>query len=319
VGRADGLVSPSVAEPVPVVVGPLGESGIGAAFAEVDGIVPTMAGDFDEVIAALEQAEVLVTYLWSDDWLDSALHWVQSVSVGTDQFPVEAMAERGVVLTSAHGIHEVQVAEHALAALLAMTRGIATAVRQQEKRIWQWPPVFELDGMTLGILGLGHIGEGVARRASALGMHVIGTKRNPGGYDGAAAEVFSPSGTLEVCRRSDAVIVTLPLTRETERIVGRPELEALEGGWLVNVGRGPVIDHDALAGFMQQGLLRGAALDVFEVEPLPLDSPLWSLPNVLITPHLAGHSPRYGEKLASVFSRNLAAFKGESDWINRVV
>jgi phosphoglycerate dehydrogenase-like enzyme len=251
--------------------------------------------------------------------MGSGLRWIQSVSAGTDQFPLAELSAGGTVLTSARGIHEPQVSEHALGLLLAMTRGIAVAVTQQQRKEWKWTRAIELQGMTLGVLGLGTIGEGVARRAVAFGMKVIGTKSHPEGYEGAAAEVFPPSQTREVFHRADAVIITLPGGEGTKRLVGREELEALRGGWLVNVGRGAVIDEAALISAMRDGVLAGAALDVFEQEPLPADSPLWDLPGVVISPHMAGASPKYGERLAALFARNLVAYRGNAEWVNRVV
>ena len=200
-----------------------------------------------------------------------------------------------------------------------MTRGIARAAVQQPSRTWAWLPSVELHGMTLGVLGLGVIGEGVARRAAAFGMRVIGTKSHPEAYRGVAEEVYSPKETLEVFRRADAVVITLPGGDATRHLVGAAELEALRGGWLVNVGRGAVIDETALIAAMEAGVLAGAALDVFAVEPLAADSPLWTLPGLLISPHMAGASPRYGERLAALFQRNLGAFLGEGEWENRVV
>jgi phosphoglycerate dehydrogenase-like enzyme len=308
-----------VTDSIGVVVGPIGGTGIAEAIAAVAGVRATVVGDMAAMPAAVAQAPVLVTFRWSDDWVIPGLRWIQSVSAGTDQYPLAALAANGTVLTSARGIHEVQVSEHALGMLLAMTRGIGVTARQQGQSVWKWTPVVELSGMTLGVLGLGVIGEGVARRAAAFGMRVIGTKSHPGDYSGVAAEVFPPEQTLEVFRRADAVVITLPGGDATRHLVGEAELEALRGGWLVNVGRGPVVDEVALVAAMQLGVLAGVALDVFETEPLPADSPLWSLPGVLITPHMAGSSPRYGERLAALFTRNLAAYRGMGAWENRVV
>lgn len=305
--------------PVRVVVGPLGGAGIAEAIAAVDGIRAVIVRSPDEVPAALAGAPILVTFRWSDSWVVPGLRWIQSVSAGTDQFPLGALAGNGTVLTSARGIHEVQVSEHAIGLLLAMTRGIATAAVQQQSRTWKGTPALDLHGMTLGVLGLGTIGEGVARRAVAFGMRVIGTKAHPAGYTGVADEVFAPHDTIEVFRRADAVVITLPGGEDTRCLVGREELEALRGGWLVNVGRGAVIDEEALVAALRDGVLAGAALDVFATEPLPIDSALWDLPGVLITPHMAGASPRYGERLAVLFARNLAAFRGSGEWENRVV
>ncbi|HEX5630955.1 MAG TPA: D-2-hydroxyacid dehydrogenase [Acidimicrobiia bacterium] len=308
-----------VTAPVRVVVGPVGGSGIGESIAAVAGVEVTVIKEKDAVPVALESAAVLVSFRWSGSWLTPGLRWIQSVSAGTDQFPLSELAANGTVLTSARGIHEPQVSEHAIGLLLSMTRGIATAVRQQHDSEWKWTRAVELQGMTLGVLGLGIIGEGVARRAAAFGMTVIGTKANPTAYRGAAVEVFPPERTREVFSRSDAVIITLPGGEGTRHLVGREELEALRGGWLVNVGRGAVIDEVALIAALRDGVLAGAALDVFETEPLPADSPLWTLPGVVISPHMAGASPKYGERLAALFARNLKAFQGTGEWENRVV
>lgn len=301
------------------VVGPLGGSGIAETVAAVPGIDATIVSRREQMLPALQGVPVVVTYAWSDDWLGVDLRWIQSVSAGTDQFPIDELRARGVVLTSATGIHEVQVSEHALGLLLAMTRGIDRAIANQQTRTWARTEVHELNGMTLGVLGLGVIGEGLARRASALGMRVIGTKRDPSSYDGVAERVLGPDGTLEVCRQADAVVITLPGTPETRGLVGTAELEALRGGWLVNVGRASVIDAAALIAAVRSETLAGVALDVFEEEPLPPESPLWDLPNVIISPHLAGLSPRYGERLAALFARNLEAYRGTGEWVNRVV
>ncbi len=131
--------------------------------------------------------------------------------------------------------------------------------------------------------------------------------------------MFGPDDTIEVFRRADAVIVTLPGGEETAGLVGADELDALEGGFLVNVGRGSVVDEPALVSALESGSLRGAGLDVFAEEPLPSGYPLWRLPNAVVSPHLAGASPKYAERLAALFERNLAAYRGAGDWVNRIV
>jgi phosphoglycerate dehydrogenase-like enzyme len=142
-------------EPIRVVVGPLGGSGIAEAVAAVPGVDATIVRHRHEMPSALTGVPIVVTFGWSDEWLSPDLRWIQSVSAGTDQFPVDALRGRGVTLTSATGIHEVQVSEHALGLLLAMTRGIAQAVANQQSRAWSRTEVTELSGMTLGVLGLG--------------------------------------------------------------------------------------------------------------------------------------------------------------------
>jgi len=308
-----------MSEPVTVVVGPPGRRATVDALRAVDGVGDVLDPEPEAMTAALTDAAVLVTYGWEDDWLDSGVRWIQSYSAGVEQFPIDRLGTAGVVLTSAVGIHGVQVSEHVFGLLLGMSRGIAAAARNQRDAIWEWPRVEDLADRTMAVLGLGAIGESVARKARAFGMSVIGTKRSPEGYEGSADEVLGPQDTLEVCRRADVVVAVLPDTAETTGIIGPAEFAAMDGGWFINVGRGSAVDEDALLEALESGTLRGAGLDVFDTEPLPEDSPLWHAPGCLITPHVAGVSPRYGERLAELFARNLEAYRGEAEWVNRVV
>lgn len=308
-----------MSETVDIVLGAIGTPGTAEVINEVPGVGRVLTPAPSDVAAALNDAPILVTFQWSDDWLAPGLQWIQSYSAGVEQFPVDRLAEAGVVLTSAVGIHDVQVSEHAFGLLLGMTRGIAPAARQQSTHTWKWPRVTDLADKTIGILGLGVIGEAIARKALAFGMTVIGTKRSPAGYVGCASEVFGPEDTLEVFRRSDVVVSVLPDTLATRGVVGSAEFDALTGGYFINVGRGSVVDEAALVAALQAGELAGAGLDVFEQEPLAGDSLLWNLPGVVITPHVAGASPRYAERLAVLLERNLAAYRGTDAWINRVV
>jgi len=302
----------------PVVLHPLHGPGLPEALAAVPGVDLVVPDDSDQVVAALGGGiAVLATYLWEDRFLVPGLRWVQAISAGTDQFPVDAFSSAGVVLTSARGAHTPAVAEHALALLLALVRSIGPSMRDASEHAWRIRPATEIRGRTLGVLGLGSIGEEVAGLAAALGMRVIGTKRSPEGYTGIAERVLGPEGTLEVCRDADAVVVALP--RAAAPAVGAAELAALDGGWLVNVGRGSAVDEAALIEALRSGRLRGAGLDVFTAEPLPPDSPLWDLPNVVITPHAAWSSDRLSPRVAEVFAANLAAYRGEAPWRNRLV
>jgi phosphoglycerate dehydrogenase-like enzyme len=261
-----------------------------------------------------------VTYRWEDRFLAGPLRWVQAISAGLEQFPIDAFRARDLRLTSAGGAHAPAVAEHAVALLLTLVRRIGEAMRDVPERGWvPYRSAYEVSGRTLGVLGLGTIGEEVARRAAGLGMRVIGSKRRPDRYDGVAEWVVSPEGTLEVCREAHAVVVALPHAEDTVGLVGREELAALRGGWLVNVGRGSVVDEPALVEALQEGTLLGAGLDVFAVEPLPPDSPLWELSNVVITPHSAWSSDRLAARLGDLFAKNLDAYRGLGEWHNLVV
>lgn len=293
--------------------------GVEVALRSIEGVELIEASDDDQVIDALRSAPVLVAFRWDDRFLTDSLEWVQSISAGVEQFPVRELARREVHLTSARGVHGPQVAEHAFALLLSLTRAVGVSMRDAEHRRWRPRMGFELGGTTLGILGLGTIGEEIARRAAAWGIRVIGTKGHPDAYDGVASEVYGPDGTVEVFRRSDAVVSVLPDLPETVGIVGAEAFDAFDGGWFVNVGRGSAVDEAALLQALEGGTVRGAGLDVFVTEPLPEDSALWSHPRVVITPHTAGLSPSYGPRLADIFRANLEAFAGAGEWRNLVV
>ena len=162
-----------------------------------------------------------------------------------------------------------------------------------------------LAGRTLGILGLGAIGEAVARKARALGMRVIGTRRS-GAPTPHADRIYPPSGTDEVLEESDAIVVLLPLTPETQGLLDRQRLSRMrEGALLVNLARGGIVEEDALAESLKQGHLGGAALDVFDAEPLPPGNPLWDTPNLLITPHMGGLVGDYLDRALEIFFENL--------------
>ena len=298
-----------------IVLHPRHPRGVPEALAALD--VDLVQPEPDEVAEAVAETGVLVTWVWDDSYLGH-LRWLQSISAGHDQYPYDAFAERGVVLTSASGVHGPQMAEHAFALLLGLSRGVGVASRNAADRTWKPMMLQELSGTTLGILGLGAIGEEIARRGKAWGMRVIGTKRSLDGYSGSADEVFSPEDTAEVFRRADAVVSVLPGGEATTGLVTRGMLESL-GGWFVNLGRGNVVAESDILAAIDSGALAGAGLDVFETEPLPEDSPLWTHPRVIVTPHTGGMSPRYGQRLAAIVADNLNAFAGRGEWRNRIV
>jgi len=303
-----------------IILHPVHSPGLPGLLTEIPGVMVSVPDDDAGVATALSDgAPILMTFRWDDSFLSAGLRWIQAISAGMDQFPAEAIAERGIALTSAAGVHTPAVAEHAIALLMAVVREIGPAVRGATGRTWAPRPAREVRGLTLGVLGLGSIGEEVARLAVALGMRVIGTKRDPSGYRGSAERVVGPEGTLEICREADAVVVALPRSSETAGLVGEEELAALEGGWLVNIGRGTAVDEPALERALAAGTLRGVGLDVFATEPLPDESPLWDHHNVVITPHMAWSTDRLGQRLVEVVAANLAAFRGDGPWATRVL
>lgn len=286
--------------------------------------------DTDAMLAAAAEAEVLVVSgLWRDAVLDVApkLRFVQSISAGTDQFPKAEFKRRGIRLASAQGANERAVAEHALALLLALFRRIPEARDNQARRHWR--PMIgdpgarerELAGKTLLIVGYGRIGRRVARLATAFDMRVLATRRDvsaAGGEEG--VEVHSNASLHALLPRADAVVLTCPLTPDTERLIGADALARMKpSAVLVNVARGRVVDEPALIAALGEGRLAAAALDVTVEEPLPSASPLWALPNVLITPHTAGETEAYEENVVALLLDNLQRLARGERLMNGIV
>jgi phosphoglycerate dehydrogenase-like enzyme len=223
---------------------------------------------------------------------------IHSRSAGLDGVLFEALASSDVTLTNGRGVFSAALAEFVIAALLYFAKDLGRMRRAQAARIWEPFESERLEGRTLGVVGYGDIGRAVASRARALGMRVLALRRSPAGAeDGVLAELVA---------RSDDVVVATPLTPETQAIVGRREIAALRPhAVLVNVGRGPCVDEAALVEALSGRRIRGAALDVFEREPLAPDHPLWALDNVLVSPHCGDRARDWLERATACFLDNL--------------
>ncbi len=251
------------------------------------------------------------------------LRWVQGTAAGTGETVEEAdltatELER-VAITSASGVHIGPLAEFCLLGLLAFYKDLPRLREDQRTRRWEHRPVAELRGGTLLILGLGSIGTEVARLAKAFGMRTIGVNRR-GVSDSPHVDEAHPTSELNrLLGCADALVVTLPLTRHTRGMLDAHAIARLKSGAiLINVGRGAVIDEPALVEALREGRLAGAALDVFAEEPLPPDSPLWELPNVLISPHTAALSVRENERIVELFCENLRRYRSGVELLNRI-
>ena len=282
------------------------------------------ATDHDDARERIPDAEVVVEHGITDDLLERAdsLAWLQSLSAGVDRYDLDALAERDVLLTNASGVHANPVAEHVLALALAFERRLPRAIEQQRAHEWRRYAPGELRGRTMGVVGVGAIGGRVAELASAVGLHVLGVKRDTSTVNDAVDEVFPPEELHTVLGRSDYVVLACPLTDETAGLLGAEELASIgPEGVLINVARGAVVDQDALVRQVQGGYLGGAALDVTDPEPLPPESPLWDSSDVVVTPHMAGGSPAFPRRCAEVFVENYRRYvDGELDAMrNRVV
>ncbi len=280
--------------------------------------------------AQIPQADVvLVSGLWRNTLLARAprLKLIQSISAGVDQYDKDALKASGVRLASAQGVNARAVAEHAIALVLAMARQLHLGRDNQHQRHWRGmigdlaQREDELGGKTLVIVGLGRIGGRLAQLAKAFDMHVIGTRRDVSADRGAADEIVPDSRLPEVLPRADFVALTCPLTPQTERLIDAKALGTMKrSAVLVNVARGRCVDEPALITALSGGVIAGAALDCTVEEPLPVDSPLWAMPNVLVTPHTAGETRRYEDNVLDLLQENLdRLWRGETTLKNQVV
>jgi D-2-hydroxyacid dehydrogenase (NADP+) len=304
-------------EKATVVLHPTDLPGVAEALRAIDGVELLRPGSDDEVAAALRTAPILVTRRWRDDYLQAGLRWVQTLSAGYDQFPVQALRDAGVVLSTASGLHT-SVAEHAIGLLLTLTRDIHHSMADALERRWNPHDAAELAGRTVVIVGLGAIGQAIARRLQGWDVRLIGVTRTARGSLAGVHDVYPLSGLAEASRQASALIVAIALSPATTNLISAEVLDALGAGWVVNVSRGAVIDEAALTERLADGRLLGAGLDVFWQEPLPEDVPLWWLPNVVCTPHMAGMSPHYPQRFADLLAHNLLALAGQAHWRNRV-
>lgn len=248
------------------------------------------------------------------------LKWVQALGTGVDNIADRPALRRDVILTKMHGIHGAAVSEAAIAAMLALSREIPRIVRSQDQRKWDRFPARVLDGATVGILGVGAIAEALAPRCKALGMTVVGitsSSRTLPGFD----HMIGRDQLLAAVRDLDHLVLLTPYSPETRHIVNAAVFDAMKpSAYLVNLARGGVVDEAALLEALRAGKIAGAALDVFETEPLPPEHPFWSLPNVIVTPHLGGFYDKYVDAALAVVETNLRKFlAGDTQtMINRV-
>jgi phosphoglycerate dehydrogenase-like enzyme len=276
------------------------------------------------------EADVLViSGLWHDGLLDRAkkLRFIQAIGAGTDQFPRDELANRGIRLASARGVNAQAVAEHAIALMLALSRRLPEARDNQARRVWRGmigdlaEREDELGGKTLLVVGLGDIGGRLARLAKAFDMRVIGLRRNPAAASGAADAVHRMDELKPLLSEADFVALTCPLTKETENLVdadafGRMKPSAI----LVNVARGRVVNEAALVAALAARHIAGAGIDVTAEEPLAPSSPLWEMAQVLITPHTAGETRRYEDNVIEILRDNLGRlWRGEVRLRNEIV
>jgi len=283
----------------------------------------------EEFAARVPEAHVVVvSMMWKNDLVPAAkrLKFIQSISAGIDQYDRDVLRAHGVRLANAAGVNANAVAEHAMALILALKRHLHTGRDNQAAKHWRGMISHigdredELGGKTLLIVGLGRIGARLARLARAFDLRVVATRRDAS-RGGDADAVYGHDRLAELLPQADIVALTCPLTPETQNLIDAKALAAMKPtAHLVNVARGRVVDEDALVRALQEKRIAAAGLDVTREEPLPTASPLWAMPNVLITPHTAGETQRYEDGVIDLLLANLERlWRGETALVNQIV
>ena len=276
-----------------------------------------------EAVDAVAGAEILWLALWSLRQSSPAvaagtcLRWIHTNGAGVDFFPLDAIRERGIVLTNGSGLNSVPIAEAALMGMLAAARSLPALVRAQQGRRWarEEAGTGELNGSSALVIGMGSIGSAVGERLRALGVAVTGVRRLPAGEAG----VLGPDDWRPRLPEFDWVILTAPLTPATRHLIGAAELGAMRpGAWLINMARGGLVDEPALAAALRSGRPAGAYLDATEREPPPADSPLWDLPNLILTPHISGVTRGHDARAVDMFVQQLHRYRTGEPMLNVV-
>jgi len=274
--------------------------------------------DYKRVDSEIVNAEIVIAWSIRSEQIAAAkkLRWIHSPAAAVHQLMFPELVTSDVVLTNAREVHGPVVAEHVIALIFALAKKIPGSVLLQEKHVWgqqilwdELPRVREVAGATVGLIGLGSIGRAVVKSAKALGMRVIAVREHPEKGSEGADTVFGPAQIDEIFRQADYIVLAAPVTASTKAIANSERLALMKpDACLINVGRGQLVDEPALATALREKKIGGAALDVFPKEPLAADSPLWDVPNLLITPHTAALTDKLWERHYALFSENLRRY-----------
>lgn len=268
----------------------------------------------------LDGCQAVVTFRYWDAYDDLA--WVHSVQSGVDQFPFDRMRAADVALTNSTGIHGDAIGEAVASYALAFSRRLHRHIANQQDATWSppaWDEAWTVRGERACVIGLGTLGRGVVDRLTGLGIHVTGVRRTPTPEPG-VENVYTPSRLREAVSDARFVVAAVPLTDDTRGLIDADVLAAMrEDAYLINVARGSVVDQSALVDTLEDGEIAGAALDVFETEPLPESSPLWGMDEVIVSPHCAGFTRQYYEHVGSIVAENVDRIRADEDLVNRVL
>jgi D-2-hydroxyacid dehydrogenase (NADP+) len=269
----------------------------------------------EEIRSHVDKMQILITlFRVSDDILKLAIHlkWIQVMTSGVNYILNRPSLRKEIIITSARGIHGPQMSEMAFLLMLALNRNFPRFIRNQDKRVWERWPTKLLLGKNVGILGVGVIGEEIARKCKAFGMKVYGidiVKREIDAVD----YFYGPENLFQVAKEVDYLILVAPSTPETVKMIGAKILSSMKPtAFLINIARGELVDEEALIHALETGEIAGAALDTFATEPLPKEHPLWEAKNLIITPHVGGMSDIYNAQVMPIIKENLRRFlRGE--------
>ncbi len=282
----------------------------------------TVITDRQKLLKALYDADIFCGFNIPTNILEIAphLHWVQYSGAGLDRLPSTGLLapDARVIVTRASGVHITQISEYVLGSMLMFNRSWPQILDLQHRHIWPRHSneyhltQRELSGRTLGVVGLGSIGRGIAHLGRAFGMKVIASRfsAHPGESDPDVDTLYTMDQLHTLLNQSDYVVLAVPLTARTEKLIGEPELHAMQPhAYLVNIARGRVIDEEILIRALKEGWIAGAGLDVAVEEPLPADNPLFDAPNLILSPHISGASDYYNVRLADLFAENLQRYR----------
>ena len=284
--------------------------------------------DYDQLPEELPDTDIFVGYSLRAKQLKDAkkLKWLHSTAAGVAQLMYPELRDSGILVTNPSGVFSVPMAEHTMGLLLALARNFPDSVRQQDRANWSQQELWdkpqhlaEVNGQVLLIVGYGSIGRELAKRAKAFEMRVWGVTRSGEGDGEHVERIFPASKLHEALPEADYVVIAAPETAETKHLIGAAELAKMRrGARLINVGRGSLLDEEALISALESGTLGGAAIDVAQTEPLPGDSPLWKAPNLFITPHTSALSDRLWKRQTSLLVELLERWFDGRDMSNRV-
>ena len=297
-------------------------------FTAIHDVVPDtniITCSIEEAPNFIEGADILIAWGWQpQDQLENLvlksknLKWIHSLSAGVENFLSSTIINSDILLSNSRGIHGIPMAEHVLAIMLSFTRQLEFFFNSQKAKLWQRTKVDELYGKTIGIVGLGSIGREIAKRAKGLGMQVYANKRTLT-KELFVDQLFDQEQLSEMLAEADFVVVTLPLTDDTRNLFNLELFNTMKkSSYFINISRGAIVNEDDLITALNNKIIQGAALDVFQTEPLPDNSPLWEQENLIITPHISSLSPQYLDRAIKLFCENLKKYLSSSELLTLI-